>query len=209
MPIRVLIADDDPLVREGLQVILDRDPDFSVVAVAGDGREAIERCESREIDIALLDARMPVIDGPSACEAITRDYAVRCCILSTFRDEELVSRSIHAGAKGYLLKGAGGDEIKQALRLIRSGNSVFQSSVFDSVRQGGRYKPDLSMLTEREREVVGAVARGLSNKEISEELFLSEGTVKNYLSSILSKLDLRQRTQIAVYYLGGSQSDTN
>jgi DNA-binding NarL/FixJ family response regulator len=205
MPIRVLIADDDPLVREGLQVILNRDPDFTVVAVVGDGREAIERCRNREIDIALLDARMPVTDGPTACESISMDPAVRCCILSTFRDEELVSRCIGAGAKGYLLKGAGGDEIKQALRLIHAGNSVFQSSVMDSVRQGGRHEPDLSMLTEREREVVAAVARGLSNKEISQELFLSEGTVKNYLSSILSKLDLKQRTQIAVYYLGGAQ----
>jgi DNA-binding NarL/FixJ family response regulator len=201
MPIRVLIADDDPLVREGLQVILGKDEEFTIVGVVTNGREAIERCRAREIDVLLIDARMPVVDGPTACETIADETNTKCCILSTFRDEDLVSRSVRAGAMGYLLKGAGGEEIKQAIRLIHAGNSVFQASVFDSIRTG-RTEPDLSMLTEREREIVRAVARGLSNREIADELYLSEGTVKNYLSSVLSKLGLSQRTQIAVYYLG-------
>lgn len=207
MALRILLADDDPLVREGLTVILSRDPGFQVVASVCNGADAVARCVSGQVDIALLDAKMPVMDGPAACERISGETETRCCILSTFEDAGLIERAVRAGARGYLLKGAGGEEIKQAIRLIAAGNAVFESGVFSTIRGApAREPPDLSMLSEREREIVEAVARGQSNREISEALYLSEGTVKNYISSILAKLSLRQRTQIAVYYLGPGSS---
>lgn len=202
MPIRVLIADDDELIREGLRSILARREELRIVATVSNGQEAVEHCAAGHVDVALLDARMPVTDGPDACAKITARSQARCCILSTFDDPDLVRRAVSSGASGYLLKGAGGDEITQAIVLIDQGNTVFKSSVFAALRETPRETADLSALTEREREIVRAVALGLSNREISEELFLSEGTVKNYISSILDKLGLKARTQIVAYYLG-------
>jgi DNA-binding NarL/FixJ family response regulator len=202
--IRILIADDDQLIREGLQAVLARQADIRVVAAVTNGREALEHCLGSSVDVALLDAKMPVMDGPTACAEIVERTDVRCCILSTFDDPDLVDRAVRAGASGYLLKGAAGEEIAQSLHLIAGGHTVFQSSVFAGIRPGSpasRRVADLSDLTEREQEIVRAVAEGLSNREISQRLYLSEGTVKNYISSILAKLGLKQRTQIAVYYL--------
>lgn len=199
--IRVLIADDDELVREGLRSLLSRQTDIQVVAAVRNGREALEHCMAGHVDVALLDARMPLVDGPQACDEITRRTGVRCCILSTFEDPDLVDRAVRAGSSGYLLKGASSEEIARSIRLIRDGNTVFTSSIFETVRGSSRTTADLSGLSQREQEIVREVARGLSNREISEALHLSEGTVKNYISGILAKLGLKQRTQIAVYYL--------
>jgi DNA-binding NarL/FixJ family response regulator len=204
--IRVLIADDDQLIREGLTSILSQADDLKVVAVTADGREAIEQCVGGTVDVALLDARMPVVDGPAACARITAETDTRVCILSTFDDHDLVERAVAAGASGYLLKGVAGDEVRQAVRLVAGGHSVFKSSVFQSMRDSPHeVAGDLTMLTEREREIAQAITRGMSNREISETLHLSEGTVKNYISSILSKLGLAQRTQIAIYCLRPDQ----
>jgi DNA-binding NarL/FixJ family response regulator len=187
-----------------MQAVLARQTDISVVAAVTNGREALEHCLSSSVHVALLDAKMPIMDGPTACAEITERTDVRCCILSTFDDPDLVHRAVRSGASGYLLKGAAGEEIAQSLRLIAGGHTVFESSVFAGIRPGApgsRRVADLGGLTEREQEVVRAIAEGLSNRQVSQRLCLSEGTVKNYISSILAKLGLKQRTQIAVYYL--------
>lgn len=205
-PIRVLIADDDELVREGLRAVLAYDERLKLVAVVSNGRDAVEHCLHGTVDVALLDARMPILDGPDACARITTDSRTRVCILSTFDDADLVSRAIASGASGYLLKGIGGEELRETIRLLHRGHTIFRSSVFQSFR-ATRVRGDLSMLSEREAEIARQIARGLSNRDIAARLHLSEGTVKNYISSALSKLGLTQRTQIAVYCLGPEELD--
>lgn len=204
MPIRVLIADDDPLIREGLEIILGKDAEFKVAVSAEDGKQAVDACKSTRIDVALLDIRMPVIDGVEAVKQITAQTATKAIILTTFEEDELIHRAVKNGARGYLLKGKSAEEIKNAIKLVHSGSTVFQDSVFEKI-QAGAAGPglDTSVLSGRELDVLKLIAEGLSNKAIAEKLFLSEGTIKNHISSILSKLHLRQRTQLAVYYLKG------
>ncbi len=204
MAIRVLVGDDDPLIREALEIIFGKDPEFKLVAVVGNGRDAVRLCTSSSVDIALLDIRMPVTGGIEAAAEITAKSKCRVLLLSTFRDEELVRGALGSGASGYLLKGCEGREIKEAVRLVHAGHTVFQEEVFASIREGSKTGPgDISFLNERERELVRLIAEGYSNRQAAEALFLSEGTVKNYISSILDKLGLKQRTQIAVYYMTG------
>jgi len=204
MAIRVLLGDDDPLIREALRVIFGKDPDFEVVAAAADGQEAVEACLAADVDVALLDIRMPRMDGIQAAARITAKSGCRVLLLSTFNEDELVRGALSSGASGYLLKGCGVDEIKQAVRLVHSGNTVFSDEVFASVRaRPAAPSGDLSALGARERQIAKLVADGYSNREAADALGLSEGTVKNHVSSILDKLGLRQRTQIAVYYVSG------
>lgn len=204
MPIRVLIADDDPLIREGLEIILGKDKDFKVVASVGNGKQAVEACISGRVDVALIDIRMPVLNGVGAVKQITGSTQVKTIILTTFDEDELVYQAVKNGARGYLLKGKTAREIKDAVKLVYNGSTVFQDSVFDKIQSGAALpKIDTSKFSEREIDVIKLISEGYSNKEIAERLFLSEGTIKNYISSILSKLHLKQRTQIAVYYLKG------
>ena len=204
MPIRILIADDDPLIREGLEIILGKDEDFKVVGSVGDGKQAVDICKSSKVDVALIDIRMPVLNGVEAVKEITKCSKVKTIILTTFDEEELIHQAVENGARGYLLKGKTAREIKDTVKLVYNGSSVFQDSVFDKIQSGaGSPQIDLSLFTDREIEVIKLIAEGYSNKEIGGRLFLSEGTIKNYISSILSKLNLKQRTQIAIYYLKG------
>ncbi|MBN2442209.1 MAG: response regulator transcription factor [Spirochaetales bacterium] len=204
MAIRVLIADDDPLIREGLEIILGKDEEFKVVASVQDGKQAVDACISGRVDVALIDIRMPVLNGVEAVKQITQHSETKTIILTTFDENELVHEAVKNGARGYLLKGKTAREIKDAIKLVFGGSSVFQDSVFDKLQAGaGPSHIDESKFTGREIDVIKLIAEGYSNKEIGEELFLSEGTIKNYISSILSKLNLKQRTQIAVYYLKG------
>ena len=206
MAIRVLIADDDPLIRQGLEVIISRDKSFKLVASVADGRQAVETCKAGRIDVALLDIRMPVLNGVDAVKQITASTDVKCIILTTFEEDELVSEAVKNGARGYLLKGKSAEQIKDAIRVVFNGSTVFQDSVFEKLRAGtGSQHFDDSIFSERELEVVRLIAEGMSNRDIADRLFLSEGTIKNYISSILSKLDLKKRTQIAVYYLKGGK----
>jgi DNA-binding NarL/FixJ family response regulator len=200
----VLIADDDPLIREGLEIILRKDDAFKVVASVGDGKKAVEACVSGRVDVALIDIRMPVLDGVETIKHITDNSETRTIILTTFDEEDLIRQAVKNGARGYLLKGMSGDEIKSAVTMVHNGSTVFQDKVFNTIQSTmAPSRADLSICTEREVEVIKLIAEGHSNKEIGEHLFLSEGTIKNYISSILSKLQLKQRTQIAVYYLKG------
>lgn len=219
--IRVLIVDDQLLLRQSFQRLLELESDIVVVGVAGNGEEALERLPDLERSgqlphVALMDIRMPVMDGVQATERISERWpAVRVLILTTFDDQEYVFRGIRAGAKGYLLKDASAAELLDAIRTIHAGGSPLQPSVAAKL-VAHLAQPDTGAatsrpvaplptlpggeeLTEREREILGYIARGASNREIGEALFITEGTVKNHVSNILSKLLLRDRTQAALW----------
>jgi len=204
MSIRVYIADDDPLIREALQIILQSDDRFKVIGQGCNGQEALEACLSSQVDVALLDIRMPILNGIEATEKITSQSKTSVLLLSTFNEKNLVQQAMDAGASGYLLKGVSREEIRESVMLAHKGHRIFQQEVFSTLEQNQRASGDLGDLSEREQEIALAVSKGLSNRQISERLFLSEGTVKNYITSILEKLNLKQRTQIAVYCLGGA-----
>ncbi|GAA0180628.1 response regulator transcription factor [Clostridium sediminicola] len=202
--IRIIIADDDPLIRDSLKIILGMDEKIDVIKTVENGAEAVESCRRNSIDIALLDVRMPVMNGVDAVKEITKFTKTRTIILTTFDEDEYIRLAILNGAKGYLLKNNSPDKIINAIKTVYGGNTVMQDLVIDKLKNGindnyGKF--DKSNFTQRELEIIKAVSEGYSNKEISEKLYISEGTVKNYISNILSKTGLKHRTQIAINYL--------
>lgn len=208
MAIKVLIADDDILIREGLRIIFSLDSEFEVVASAQNGLEALEKCRSEHIDVALLDVRMPVMNGVEAVEKITMETTTKTLILTTFDEDEYIFKALKNGARGYILKNNSPEKIKDAIKTVFSGNTVMQDGILDKFTQGFKSpKPDMILkedcFTQREIDIIKAIAQGLCNKEISSKLYISEGTVKNYITSVLSKTGLKHRTQIAIYYLKG------
>ena len=208
MAIKVLIADDDILIRESLKIILGLDDEFEVVGSAENGLEALEKCIKEEVDIALLDVRMPVMNGVEAVKEITSKTTTKTLILTTFDEDEYIFKALKNGARGYLLKNNSPEKIKDAIKTVFGGNTVMQDVILDKFTQGFRSPqldsiPKGTFFTERETDIIKAIAEGLSNKEISSKLYISEGTVKNYITSILNKTDLKHRTQIAIYYLKG------
>ncbi len=213
MAVNLIIADDDALIREGLNIILGVDPDFTVVACAADGREAVEACLNHpDVDVALVDIRMPVMDGVEATKAICSQTGVKVLILTTFDDDDHIREAIKAGAKGYLLKNNPPEKIKSSIRLVQQGGSVVEDlvlkSLLSAVPQDKNEEPesiDTSQFSERELEVMKLIAQGLSNREIASRLFISEGTVKNHITSILNKTGLEHRTQVAIYYINGKK----
>ncbi|OZB92961.1 response regulator transcription factor [Paenibacillus sp. XY044] len=255
MKIRVLIADDNSFIREGMKIILNTFGEFEVLATVNDGQEAVDYCRTHEVDVALLDVRMPNMNGVEATKILTEETGTKPLILTTFDDDEYILDAIRFGAKGYLLKNNDPERIRDAIKSVHSGNNVLQDVVLDKLKsvmdglpaangkrteagtnlEQGRAQQagvqeavgkgasasagalaaqdrgalssecpfDRSMFTERELEVMSHIAKGLSNKEISKELFISEGTTANYITSILNKTALSHRTQIAIYYLTG------
>jgi len=210
MPIKVLIADDDALIREGLKIILQTDDRFEVSACVENGLKAVEYCSREPVDVALLDVRMPVMDGLQAAREISSKTSAKPLILTTFDDDEFILNAVKNGARGYLLKGSPPARIMDAIRIVNEGGTVMQDVAMDIIkselsagRKGGI--PE-GLLTEREMEIVMLIAKGLSNREIAGRLFMSEGTIKNYISSILDKTGLEHRTQIAIYYLTGEKT---
>lgn len=202
--IRIVIADDDPLIRGSLEIILGMDDKITVIDTVENGFKAVESCRKNSIDIALLDVRMPVMNGVDAVKEITKHTKTRTIILTTFDEDEYIKEAILNGAKGYLLKNNSPDKIIDAIKTVYGGNTVMQDIVLDKLKTGindnfGSF--DKSIFTERELDIIRVISEGYSNKEISAKLFISEGTVKNYISNILSKTGLKHRTQIAINYL--------
>ncbi|WP_312722146.1 response regulator transcription factor [Mobilicoccus sp.] len=207
-PIRLVLVDDQELVRAGFRMVLDATPGMSVVAEAADGLEAIAAVEATESDVVLMDIRMPRLDGVEATRRICAlPNAPRVVVLTTFDLDEYVFAALKAGAAAFLLKDAGPSELLAAIRAVHRGDSVVAPSttrrllerVVPSLPEtGGRPDARLEVLTEREREVLEAVAKGQTNAEIAATLYLAEATVKTHIGRILTKLDLRDRVQMVV-----------
>ncbi|MDN4525705.1 response regulator transcription factor [Fictibacillus fluitans] len=210
MTIKIVIADDNSFIREGMKIILSTYGDFEVLATLNDGQEAVDYCKWNKVDIALLDVRMPNMNGVEATKLITEQTATKPVILTTFDDDEYIFDAIKNGAKGYLLKNTEPERIREAIKSVYHGNTVMQDVVLDKLKStmdGSKkteYKIDASRFTEREMGIMALIAKGYSNKSIAKELFISEGTVANHITSILGKTGLEHRTQIAIYYLTGS-----
>jgi DNA-binding NarL/FixJ family response regulator len=205
--IRVLIADDQALVRDGFGMILDAQPDIDVVAEASDGREAIERARELRPDVVLMDIRMPEVDGIEATRRLLADDGgPRVLMLTTFDQNEYVYEAMKAGASGFLLKDVRREELVNAVRVVAAGDALLAPAltrrlIEDFVRRpppGSAPAGPLAELTEREREVLRLVSRGLSNHEIADALVVSDATVKTHVARILSKLGLRDRIQAVV-----------
>jgi DNA-binding NarL/FixJ family response regulator len=205
--LRVLIADDDDLMRAGLKAVLSSDDTIDVVAEAADGREAISHTRALKPDLVLMDVRMPGMDGIAATrEIIAAAPGARILILTTFEDDDYVFGALSAGASGFLLKRTQPEQLIAAIHTIAAGESLLSPSVTRTVinRMARQPQPDpaasrrLQMLTPRERDVLELVARGLSNTEIAASLFVEESTVKTHLKRILAKLSLRDRVQAVI-----------
>ncbi|MBP2001417.1 DNA-binding NarL/FixJ family response regulator [Paenibacillus shirakamiensis] len=258
MKIKVLIADDNSFIREGLRIILGTFEQFDVIATVSNGQEAVDYCRQHEVDVALLDVRMPIMNGVEATRLIVQDTSTRPIILTTFDDDEYIVDAIRYGAKGYMLKNNEPERICDAIRSVFAGNNVLQDVVMGKLASSmllprGEHVPQESQqdersvttflpthsppdkprsaltlssekaalekshdddnddklpfderpFTDRELSVMSLVAKGYSNKEIAKEIFISEGTTANYITSILNKTGLEHRTQIAIYYLTG------
>jgi DNA-binding NarL/FixJ family response regulator len=203
--IRVLLADDQTLVRTGFRAILGAESDIEVVGEAADGREAIEQAALRRVDVVLMDIRMPGTDGIEATRRIV-GTGPRVLILTTFDVDELVYAALRAGASGFLLKDAPADQLLTAIRVVAKGDALLDPAITRRLiadfaqRPPHRDRPaELAELTDRELEVLRLVARGLSNAEIGRTLFVGEATVKTHVGRILRKLDLRDRVQAVVF----------
>lgn len=206
--IKVIIADDSDFVRDGMKIILDVDEDFEVLGCAANGKEAIELAKQKRPDVFLMDIQMPVMDGIEATEYIVSHNLGKVLILTTFDDDELVQKALHNGAKGYLIKNHTPEHLKQMIKSVYNGTGVMEENILRNLTKGAAMKVSEFReegYSQRELDVIKAVAEGLSNKEIAEKLFISEGTVKNYITSILAKEDLSHRTALAVYYLTGKK----
>lgn len=202
---RVVIVDDDTFVSGALKTILEADAGVTVAGVGADGKEAVRLYESKKPDVLLMDIRMKEMGGLEAAEKILAGHPqAKILLLTTFADDEYIVKALKYGVKGYLLK-QDYNSILPALKAIHSGQSVFGTEVTAKLPELLKEKKSFDWrscdIGEKELQIISLVAEGLSNKEIAEELFLSEGTVRNYISGILDKLSLRDRTQLAVYYL--------
>lgn len=202
--IKVLIADDDAIVREGLKMIITSQEDMCVCGDADNGNMALALARELRPDVALLDIRMPECDGITAAEGMLTEGLCAPLLLTTFDEEDFILRALKSEICGYILKNSPAERILNAIRTVNSGGTVFQEDILKYVR--GKISPPnggeiFSELTSREIEVVRLIAEGLSNRQIAEKLFLSNGTVRNHISTILEKTGLEHRTQIAVMWL--------
>lgn len=204
--IRIAIIDDEKLIREGLKIILSTYDDIDVVAMGQNGYEALEICKSNDVDLILMDIRMPLCDGVKGTKLIKDELPdTKVLILTTFKDIEYIQEALKNGASGYLLKDSSYDLIYEGIKAALMGNIVIHPDVANNILN---YSPiqitpkevcKQFNLSEKECDIIEYIAEGLSNKEIGEKLFLSEGTIKNNVSTILSKLEIRDRTQIVVF----------
>jgi len=207
--IRVVVIDDQELVRTGFRMILDAEDDIDVVGVAGDGDHAVELCTSAAADVALMDVRMPRVDGIEATRRVrAAGVGTKVLVLTTFDLDEYVFDAVRAGASGFLLKDAPPEDLVHAVRVVAAGDALLSPSITKRlIEEFGRvapthaasgHDPRISRLTEREREVLVLMARGLANGEIADALFLGEATVKTHVGRVLTKLEVRDRVQAVV-----------
>lgn len=203
--IKLLIVDDDILIRESLKIIIGIDEDIEVVNTLENGKECVDYISENQVDVILLDMRMPVMNGEEVLSEIKRrNIQVNVLILTTFDEDNLISSAIKYKTSGYILKSSKPDKIISAIKSVHLGNGVFESDIVSKLalsNNSAEENLDIYELTDREKDIVRLIAKGLSNKEIAGEVYLSEGTVKNHITSILSKMDLKHRTQIAIKYL--------
>jgi DNA-binding NarL/FixJ family response regulator len=208
--IKVLLVDDQNILVEGLKMILGKEEDIEICGTANDGRKAYEACKWNRPDVVLMDIKMPEVNGVEATGMIKNDFpSVKVIVLTTFNDDEYIYDALKNGASGYLLKDASPAEIAGAVRTVYSGGALIQSEIavkvldkFSELAKGNQRRTldaKAELLTEREIEICRLIAEGGNNKEIADKLYLSEGTVKNHITKVLIKLDLRDRTQLAVF----------
>ncbi len=208
--IKVLIADDIMILRQGLRAVLEQDEGLQVVALAENGKEAFEKCKVFRPDVVMMDMRMPDYDGAYGIKAIKEECPdVKVLVLTTFDDEETIGKALSSGADGYVLKEMEDAKVIASVKSVYSGISVFGDGVYrvmrkrmeeaESAPKKENAPEEETILTARELDVVKLVAQGYDNKEIAAELYLAEGTVRNQISKILEKLELKDRTQLAVY----------
>lgn len=199
----MIIADDQAIVREGLSLVLGFDDEIEIVLQAKNGQEAVDYLKDHECDIVLMDIKMPVLNGVDATKIIHQEYPnVKILILTTFNDYEYIFQGLKNGANGYLLKDTDGKELIADIKKVYNNESIIGSQISDSLvagLQNNSQQDMIASLTPRELEIARAIADGKSNKEISTILFLSEGTVKNYVTNIFEKLQLSNRTEVALF----------
>ena len=213
---KIMIAEDQQLIRESLKIILDSIEGFAVTTVVGNGEEVLQHLEIKRVDMILMDIRMPVMDGVECTRIVKEKYPnVRVLILTTFVDDEYVMKALAYGANGYILKGVSLGELKYAIETTMEGGSVLNPYVGAKMIHMMHTEKGLKMenqdhrrvnqcvrkLSAREWDIINAIAKGMSNREIAEKMIFTEGTIRNYLSIILEKLQLRDRTQLAIWYL--------
>lgn len=203
---RILIVDDHEVVRLGLKALIDRAPQFEVIGEAGTAKEALEQVSRYQPDVVLMDIRLPGASGIEACEEISRNYPnVKVIMLTSYAEDEMLFSAIRAGASGYLLKQIAGDELIHAIEAVSRGEALLDSAVtqrvFQEVRRAVKEEEASAFvnLSQQERHVLVLVSEGKTNREIAHSLFLGEGTVRNYVSSILSKLGVSNRAEAAAY----------
>jgi DNA-binding NarL/FixJ family response regulator len=209
--IRLLLVEDQEIVRRGLKTLLETKPDLQVVGEAGNGQQAIELAErlhltDQQPDVVLMDIRMPIMDGVTATEHLCQQFpGIKILVLTTFDDAQYIAEALRVGAKGYLLKDTPAEELAEVIRSIHRGYTQFGPGILEKMMANAptpetpaELPPGLQDLTTREKQVLRMIATGASNREIAQALFLSEGTVRNHISHILTRLNLRDRTQAAI-----------
>lgn len=202
---KLLIVDDEKLIREGLKLMLSTFNDIEVVGLCKDGHEALDFCRKHDVDVVLMDVRMPECNGVMGTRLIREQFHhIKILILTTFKDEEYIHEALRYGASGYLLKDSSYDVIYEGVKSVYKGNVVVHPDVASKILKGAdrpKVFGDIEgfKLTEKEILIIKSIAEGYTNKEIGEQLYLSEGTIKNNITNILSKLSLRDRTQIAIF----------
>lgn len=207
MTIQILLVDDQDIIRQGLKVLLQLESDLAVVGEAENGQVALRQAAALHPDVVLMDVRMPVMDGVAATrQLLQQDPTLKILVLTTFDNDVDVMESLRAGAKGYLLKDTPSEELAQAIRNVYRGYSQFGPGILEKVVTQvapaiatEAPPPALAELTPRELDVLRLIAAGCSNREVANQLYISEGTVKNHMTNILSRLGLRDRTQLAIF----------
>lgn len=205
MSIRILICDDDSLIRESLKIILPLKGDIKVIGEAANGRECIDFCLENEVDVALIDIRMPIVNGVEAVREIVNKTKTKCLVLTTFDEEDYINEALSYGAKGYILKNNSPEQIANSIISVYNNTIVMNEKILDKLH-GKESEPEIKKydFTDREIEIIKSISEGLSNKEISSKLFISEGTIRNYITTILDKTGFDHRTALAVNYLKGN-----